>query len=404
MTTRVTPAADWDPLDPAAVEDPFATHAHLRDVCPVARSERWGGFWSLMRHEDVIAASLDTETFISGEKTTIPDSTGPHRPPRPPLEVDRPEHTHYRRLLAPYFSAEQARQLEPRIREIAAELIHTAIAERECDLVPTVAVPMPALVLCAVLGLPSEDWSFLKRSTAEVIEAGARRRPRASCPSQRRDLFVRPLGRRSSTGSAARPRHRHHHRTAWSSSSTAANWTMTRSPAWFASSSRPATTRPRTAWAARSGTWPRRRRSRLACARTRREIPAAVDEILRAFSPAQMLARTVTREVEIGRANTSPRGQGRAVLGVGEPRSRGLRRSGAGQLDRAFRIVMSRSGMASTGAWALPWRGPRCAWPSRRFLPARGDSTWSGRHPRSGGRTSAPGRCRSDFSENVGFR
>lgn len=172
MTTRATPAADWDPLDPAAVEDPLATHAHLRDVCPVARSERWGGFWSLMRHEDVIAASLDTETFISGEKTTIPDSTGPHRPPRPPLEVDRPEHTHYRRLLAPYFSAEQAWQLEPRIREIAAELIHTAIAERECDLVPTVAVPMPALVLCALLGLPSEDWSFLKRSTAEVIEAG----------------------------------------------------------------------------------------------------------------------------------------------------------------------------------------------------------------------------------------
>ena len=56
---------------------PVGVHARLREGCPVARSERWGGFWSLMRHEDVIAAALDTETFISGEKTTIPDSTGP---------------------------------------------------------------------------------------------------------------------------------------------------------------------------------------------------------------------------------------------------------------------------------------------------------------------------------------
>lgn len=298
MTTRVRPAADWDPLDPAAVEDPFATHAHLRDVCPVARSERWGGFWSLMRHEDVLAASLDTETFISGEKTTIPDSTGPHRPPRPPLEVDRPEHTHYRRLLAPYFSAEQARQLEPRIREIAAELIHTAIAELECDLVPTVAVPMPALVLCAVLGLPSEDWSFLKRSTAEVIEAGRavdpERHARAndaiyayvhSVVEARRaaqldpgtdiitglmELAVdgRQLDDDQVTG-VVRLLLQAGHNTTTNGLGSAFRY-LAAAP---------------------------QEQARLREDPTL--IPAAVDEILRAFSPAQMLARTVTREVEM---------------------------------------------------------------------------------------------------------
>ena len=74
---------------------------------------------------------------------------------------------------------------------------------------------------------------------------------------------------------------------------------MTRSPAWFVSCSRPVTTRPRTAWAARSGTWPRRSHQQARLREDPALIPAAVDEILRAFSPAQMLARTVTREVEM---------------------------------------------------------------------------------------------------------
>lgn len=71
-----------------------------------------------------------------------------------------------------FCAGANTRQLEPEIREIASELLIAVIAERECDLVPTVAVPMPALVLCTLLGLPPEDWSFLKRWATEVIEAG----------------------------------------------------------------------------------------------------------------------------------------------------------------------------------------------------------------------------------------
>ena len=337
------------------------------------------------------------------EKTTIPDSTGPQRPPRPPLEVDRPEHTPYRRLLAPYFSAEQARQLEPRIREIAAELIHTAIAERECDLVPTVAVPMPALVLCAVLGLPSEDWSFLKRSTAEVIEAGRavdpERHARAndalysyvhSVVEARRaaqldpgtdiitglmELVVdgRQLDDDQVTG-VVRLLLQAGHNTTTNGLGSAFRY-LAAAP---------------------------QEQARLREDPTR--IPAAVDEILRAFSPAQMLARTVTREVQMGGRTLRPGDKVGLFWASANRDPEVFADPERVNLGCGFRIVMSRSGMASTGAWALPWRGPRCAWPSRRFLPARGDSTWSGRHPRSGGRTSAPGRCRSDFSENVGFR
>jgi cytochrome P450 len=307
LAAGATSTADWDPLDPVAVEDPFAAHARLREECPVAKSDRWGGFWSLTRHDDVIAAALDTETFISGGKTTIPDSTGPDRPPRPPLEVDRPEHTHYRRLLAPYFSAEQARRLEPRIREIAAQLIDAAIAERECDLVPTVAVPMPALVLCALLGLPSEDWSFLKRWTTEVIEAGRGGEPERHARANdaiyayvhgvvegRRSANLDPAvdiitgllelevdGRRlddDQVTGVVRLLLQAGHNTTTNGLGSALRYL---------------------------GSEPDQQ------ARLRAEpalIPAAVEEILRAFSPAQMLARTVRRDIEV-RGQTLCRGE-----------------------------------------------------------------------------------------------
>ena len=197
--------ADWDPLDPAALADPITAHLRLRQECPVARSDRWGGFWTLTRYEDVIAAALDTDTFISGEKTTIPDSTGPDRPPRPPLEVDRPEHTQYRRLLAPYFSPERTRLLKPKIRDIAIQLLDAAIAERECDMVPAVAVPMPALVLCALLGLPAEDWSFLKHWTTEVIEAGRAGDSERHGRANNEDVFLRAFDRRGPARCKARP-------------------------------------------------------------------------------------------------------------------------------------------------------------------------------------------------------
>ncbi|HUA02443.1 MAG TPA: cytochrome P450 [Solirubrobacteraceae bacterium] len=303
--TRQLPVADWDPLDPAALADPFAAHARLRDKCPVARADRWGGFWTLMRHEDVIAAALDPETFISGEKTTIPDSTGADRPPRPPLEVDRPEHTHYRRLLAPYFSPERARQLEPSIRRIAGDLIDAAVAERECDLVPAVALPMPALVLCEVLGLPAEDWSFLKRWTTEVIEAGragaSERHARAndamysyvhSVVEGRRTAGLDPAvdiitgllelvvdGRQLDDGQVTgvvRLLLQAGHNTTTNGLGSSFRYLG-------------AATAEQT--------------------RLREDpslIPAAVDEILRAFSPAQFLARTVTREVEVSGRTLCP--------------------------------------------------------------------------------------------------
>src|SRR5215472_17034761 len=74
-----------------------------------------------------------------------------------PVASDPPEHTRYRRVLRPFFSARGLARWLPVVRALAADLID-AFAERgQCDLVTEFALPLPAQVFLTLFGLPFED-------------------------------------------------------------------------------------------------------------------------------------------------------------------------------------------------------------------------------------------------------
>jgi cytochrome P450 len=164
---------DWDPLAPDAAADPICEHARLRAEAPVAYSDRWGGFWGVSRYEDVVSITRDPETF-SSSKASVPLSTGEDAPPRPPLEMDPPHHDGYRRLLNPYFAPRYIRRLEPEVRRIAVDLVERVLGLGEADVVPELTFPMPVRVLCAFLGLPTEDSMQIKTWANDVIDAATR--------------------------------------------------------------------------------------------------------------------------------------------------------------------------------------------------------------------------------------
>jgi cytochrome P450/ferredoxin-NADP reductase len=166
-----TPTPDWDPLDPAHHGDPTRIHAHLREKCPVAWSDRFGGFYALTRYEDVTKAALDFETF-SNVKATIPDVAGPGRPLRAPVEVDPPVHGPFRDLLNRFFTPDRMRHLEPVIRRTARDLIGRCISLGETDAVASFTFHMPIQVQCIFLGISVEDGETIKRLANEVIHAG----------------------------------------------------------------------------------------------------------------------------------------------------------------------------------------------------------------------------------------
>jgi cytochrome P450 len=137
--------------------DPWAIFRELRDQCPVAWSETYGGFWVLSKYEDVKAVAFDDEAFSSAQSVTVPA-----KPPGSrlsiPIEVDPPLFLEYRRLLNPWFSPARAERMEPTIRAFVTELIDRFIERGRCDLVHDFTNPLTAMSTLSLLGLDPAEW------------------------------------------------------------------------------------------------------------------------------------------------------------------------------------------------------------------------------------------------------
>jgi cytochrome P450 len=69
LARETAPVEDWttdfEILDPGYIENPAPVWDQLRRLCPVARSERHGGAWLLTSYADVTAAAHDVDRFSS---------------------------------------------------------------------------------------------------------------------------------------------------------------------------------------------------------------------------------------------------------------------------------------------------------------------------------------------------
>lgn len=153
-------AEDWDPLSVEAMEDPIRIQSQLRDQCPVAWTERGGGFWSIFRYEDITRVARDPEGFTQGR---------PQRgSARPPLEVNPPRHTEYRTLLRPYFTSAAIAAKESTVRDLVVERLDPLIAAGGGDFARGFTYPLPTQVICNLLRLP-EDASDLVNDLSDQI-------------------------------------------------------------------------------------------------------------------------------------------------------------------------------------------------------------------------------------------
>jgi cytochrome P450 len=152
---------DFDPLQPETFDSAHAEYAALRGRCPVARSDAWGGFWALMKHDDVAAAASDWRTFITSKQNVIPKVAFTGR--RPPLHLDPPEHTPYRRALAPLLTERKVAKLEPVVRGISRELLAAMVEQGGGDVVADFSAHMPIATFAHWMNLPQEAVEELTR-------------------------------------------------------------------------------------------------------------------------------------------------------------------------------------------------------------------------------------------------
>jgi cytochrome P450 len=72
--------------------------------------------------------------------------------------MDPPEHTRLRKLVASAFTARRVEALRPRVASIVSELIDAVLDRPQpVDLVAGFSLPLPARVICEMLGVPAED-------------------------------------------------------------------------------------------------------------------------------------------------------------------------------------------------------------------------------------------------------
>ncbi|MFC4116350.1 cytochrome P450 [Nonomuraea zeae] len=87
------------------------------------------------------------------------------------LFVDPPGHVRLRRLVGKVFTAGRVQALRPRIEQISAGLLDRA--GTEFDLLRDYAVPLPAMLIGELLGIPESDWPQLIEWSTTTIEGAA---------------------------------------------------------------------------------------------------------------------------------------------------------------------------------------------------------------------------------------
>ncbi|MFZ0664819.1 MAG: cytochrome P450 [Acidimicrobiales bacterium] len=147
--------AQFDLYDPDLQEDPYPFFTEIRETCPVARAETYGGFWLVSRRDDVEFVLMHPEMFSSTEML-IPFYEHPVGR-QIPVEIDPPEHTRYRRGLQRFFTPGDANRLSPFIEAECDRLIDPIVAAGECDFVKDFAVPLPTGIFLHLFDLPADQ-------------------------------------------------------------------------------------------------------------------------------------------------------------------------------------------------------------------------------------------------------
>jgi cytochrome P450 len=154
------PAQDFDPLTAETFDSPHEVYRDLRARCPVAHSTAWGGFWALTRFDDIQRALAESDVFITSKQNVVPKLAFTGR--RPPLHLDPPEHTPYRRALNPPLKPERVAVLEPHIRQQAALLLAPMVTAGGGDICADYSSHLTIRVFAKWMNVPTDMVAVLQ--------------------------------------------------------------------------------------------------------------------------------------------------------------------------------------------------------------------------------------------------
>ncbi|WP_030420423.1 cytochrome P450 [Streptomyces sp. NRRL F-5065] len=194
MTDTAQPVAF--PQDRTCPYQPPAGYRPLREARPLARVTLFDGSpaWLVSGHGTarrlLADRRLSTDRTRDGFPITTARLAGLARRTTALLGVDDPEHRAQRKLVLPEFTLKRASALRPRIQEIVDTRLDAMIAGGSpAELVGDFALPVPSMVICALLGVPYADHDFFEEQSRRLL-----RGPGSADVADARDLLEDYLG------------------------------------------------------------------------------------------------------------------------------------------------------------------------------------------------------------------
>jgi cytochrome P450 len=169
---------EFDPFDYGFHRDPYPTYRWLRDDAPLYHNERMD-FWALSRFDDVLDGLHDPATYTSTGGVAIEQSGAVTKSM---IEMDPPDHTAMRKLIARRFTPRRIAELEPRVREWTGALLDRLDGRDEFDVVREFTALLPTTVVGTLLGIPADRHDDARQWTDDLLtrEPGNPVPPRAA--------------------------------------------------------------------------------------------------------------------------------------------------------------------------------------------------------------------------------
>lgn len=154
-----------DLMNPRLYKDglPLDLFRQLLNECPVSRQRDTSNdmdMWVITRQADIDFISKNPKLFSSHERLALPDEFEGELLELQRTQIihkDPPEHIKYRRIVRNAFTARAVDALEPFIRDVARTIVDRVAGRGECEFVSEVSSEMPLLLICELMGMPTED-------------------------------------------------------------------------------------------------------------------------------------------------------------------------------------------------------------------------------------------------------
>jgi cytochrome P450 len=181
-------SVDLDPREAQFYENPYPVYHELRQKVPAFKWEQYG-YWCFATHEDVNALLRDRRFgrqilhVATREELGLAEVPARLKPfydfeKHSLLELEPPVHTRLRGLVNRAFLSRHVERLRPKIESLSNQLIDGFEEKGEVSLLSAFATPIPVIIICELLGVPTDKADQLLNWSHDMVAMYMARRDR----------------------------------------------------------------------------------------------------------------------------------------------------------------------------------------------------------------------------------